>query len=140
MMILIHKKNKSNVTSFFNLKNHNKYLLNSFIKSFWKQKKTYLSFWNCWAGEANTDILHKFSVMFSAITEMIVYFFWREKLSVVSKWISDKSKKICQIVTVESSNFWVSDNRIFSVISKHWLDCLLFLTGKKTGVSTAFQH
>ena len=33
MMILIHKKNKSNVTSFFNLKNHNKYLLNYYIKS-----------------------------------------------------------------------------------------------------------
>ena len=76
------------------------------------RNKTYLSFWNCWAGGTNTDMifLHKFSVIFSAITEMIVYFFdgktnQQFQLYSLSKWISDKSKKICQIVTVESSNF-----------------------------------
>ena len=95
-MILIHKKNRSNVSNFTILKittnicwTLSSILFNTELLSLVKtENKTYLSFWNCWAGEANSDMFffsHKFSVIFSAITEkMIVFFFWREKQSCFS--------------------------------------------------------
>ena len=111
-MILIDKKNSNNITIFLILKitinicwtlssnlfeNRNKNLP-QFLKLLSRRGKHWHLFFS-----------HKLSVVFSAITE-ISFFDGKDKqvqLSSLSKWISDKSKKICQIVklllfTVES--------------------------------------